>query len=178
MIRPLVAVAAVSVIIASGVGVAAITGYLPSSIAKQEPSSASAGSTAPQVQGTPQAQVAPRAAAPAKATCRNCGVVKEVKEVVVKGETTGVGAVAGGVVGAVVGNQFGHGDGRKVMTVAGAAGGALAGNEIEKHSKTSKRYDISVRMDDGTIRTVSSDTQPSWRIGDRVRVSNGLIAAL
>lgn len=169
MIRPLVAVAAVSVIIASGVGVAAMTGYLPRTEAKQESASAGATVVAP--------KPAPQVATP-RAGCRNCGVVKEVKEVVVKGETTGVGAVAGGVVGAVVGNQFGHGDGRKVMTVAGAAGGALAGNEIEKQSRTSKRYDISVRMDDGTIRTVSSDTQPAWRIGDRVRVSNGVIAAL
>lgn len=40
------------------------------------------------------------------------------------------GTVAGGVVGAVVGNQFGGGTGRTVLTGVGAAGGALAGHEL------------------------------------------------
>jgi len=41
-----------------------------------------------------------------------------------------------------------------------------------------KRYDITVRTEDGLLRIVSTDTQPAWRVGDRVRVTNGKIAAL
>jgi outer membrane lipoprotein SlyB len=81
--------------------------------------------------------------------------------------------VAGGVVGAVVGNQFGHGTGKTVMTVAGAAGGALAGNEIEKQARAKKQYNVGVRMTDGSTKTVAYEAQPTWRSGDKVRVVNG-----
>lgn len=37
--------------------------------------------------------------------------------------------LVGGLLGAVVGNQFGHGDGRRAATVAGAAVGAVIGNQ-------------------------------------------------
>jgi hypothetical protein len=32
-------------------------------------------------------------------------------------------------------------------------------------------------MDDGTTRTVNSETQPAWRIGDRVKINNGALVA-
>lgn len=40
-----------------------------------------------------------------------------------------VGTVGGGVLGGLVGNQFGKGTGKTVATVGGAAGGAYLGNE-------------------------------------------------
>jgi len=123
------------------------------------------------------ASAAQSAQAPAKPHCANCGVVADVKEVEVKGDGSGLGAVAGGVVGAVVGNQFGHGTGNTVMTVAGAAGGALADNEIEKRAKTKKRYDVAVRMADGSMKTVSFEAEPTWRSGDHVRIENGTLQA-
>jgi outer membrane lipoprotein SlyB len=95
------------------------------------------------------------------ATCADCGVVEAVRPVVRKGEGSGVGAVAGGVVGAVVGNQVGGGNGRKAMTVLGAIGGGLAGNEIEKRAKSETVYEVQVRMDDGSLRTITQGTQPA-----------------
>src|SRR5512132_282273 len=73
------------------------------------------------------------ATAPAFAACDNCGVVTNVKSVKKEGEASGGGAVLGGIVGGVVGHQIGSGRGNTVATVAGAAGGAYAGNEIEKN---------------------------------------------
>ena len=186
-LHPLLATAAVGVIVLCVVAAAAVTGILPGSSAQKAgeqgvaPAPASTAtkpaSAAPAPQHRTQVASAPQITqtAPAKPHCANCGVVQDVKEVDVKGDGSGLGAVAGGVVGAVVGNQFGHGTGNTVMTVAGAAGGALAGNEIEKRAKTHKRYDVSVRMADGSTQTVSYDTPPSWRGGDRVRVANGRI---
>jgi len=189
-IHPLVATAAVAVIILSAVAVAAVTGYLQGSNAQKAeeqaaltpPQSAPAKPAQPAAQAPAQhrtqvASAAQSAQAPAKPHCANCGVVADVKEVEVKGEGSGLGAVAGGVVGAVVGNQFGHGTGNTVMTVAGAAGGALAGNEIEKRAKTKKRYDVAVRMADGSMKTVSFEAQPTWRSGDHVRIENGTLQA-
>ena len=41
-----------------------------------------------------------------------------------------------------------------------------------------RRYDITVRTEDGLLKIVSTETRPVWRVGDRVRVLNGKIRAL
>jgi len=102
------------------------------------------------------------------AVCATCGIVESVTPVTRKGEGSGVGAVAGGVVGAVVGNQVGGGNGRKAMTVLGAIGGGLAGHEIEKRAKSETVYEVKVRMEDGSVRTLTQSTQPAP--GSRVTV--------
>jgi outer membrane lipoprotein SlyB len=154
--------AAVSVMVLSGVGVAAMTGYLPGSQAEKAPE------IAQQVAAAPAAKVA-------KATCTDCGVVVAVRQTEVKGQGTGLGAVVGGVAGAVVGNKIG--DGRDAGTLLGAAGGAVAGHQIERHARTTQRFHVDVRMTDGTVKTVTSDTAPTWRSGDRVRLQGGKLLA-
>jgi outer membrane lipoprotein SlyB len=148
--------------------------------AAQAPSSsASAASQKPA--STPPVQVAesrPAQVAESRPRCLDCGVVEAVHLVEVKGQGTGIGAVAGGVAGALLGNQFGHGNGRTVMTLAGAAGGALAGNEVEKSARTTKHWNVSVRLESGATRVVSYASQPAWRPGDHVRVVNGALESL
>ena len=51
----------------------------------------------------------------------------------------------------------------------------MAGNQIEKHARTVKSYDILIRFEDGSTRTLSQPTPPAWRAGDRVRLINGSI---
>ena len=79
--------------------------------------------------------------------------------------------------GAVIGNQIGRGHGNTAMTLLGAAGGALAGNEIEKNVKKHYSYRVTVRMDDGSFRTVSQSTAPAVEVGRRVRIANGALVA-
>ncbi len=88
---------------------------------------------------------------------------------------TGVGAVIGGVAGAAIGSQIGGGNGRNVATVAGAIGGALAGNAIEKSRNTTvqETFRVSIRMDNGSMRSYDVPAMGELRIGDRVRVENG-----
>jgi outer membrane lipoprotein SlyB len=114
------------------------------------------------VQKTSAPQVA---AAPA---CADCGVVESVRAVKRKGQASGVGAVAGGVLGAAVGNQFGKGNGRSAMTVLGAVGGGVAGHEVEKQVKSVVVHQVTVRMDDGSVRTIEQSQAP--RTGERVIV--------
>ena len=94
VIHPFVAGASVAVILLSGVGIAAVTGYLP-------------GSSTQKVEHRMQ-----------------IAVVLEVKE-------------------------------------------------VERSARSDKRYDISVRLPDGSVKTVSSEAPPALRSGDRVRVVNG-----
>lgn len=183
-LHPLVAAASVAVIVLAGVGIAAFTGVLPNSRGSAAPEEQPAASTpAPAVKeaarpahrAATEAPAHKRVATQSKPRCLDCGVVEDVRAVEEKGKGTGLGAVAGGVAGAVLGNQIGNGSGRTVMTLAGAAGGALAGNEIEKKVRTTKHWDVSVRMEDGTTHVVSLASEPAWRPGDQVRVVDGAL---
>jgi len=104
----------------------------------------------------------------AAATCANCGVVESIEAVKVQGQTNGLGAVAGGVGGALVGNRIAGSHNRTLGGVVGAVGGGLLGNAIEKHERTSTVYDVKVRMEDGSVRTVRESTSPA--VGEKVRV--------
>ena len=106
---------------------------------------------------------APVQPAPAQVAqvCQTCGVVESAVAVQRQGEVNGignsqigVGTVAGGVLGAVLGNQVGGGSGRTAATVLGAAGGAYAGNAVEKNMKKVTVYSMRIRMNDGSYRTI------------------------
>ncbi len=93
--------------------------------------------------------------------CRNCGVVQSVTVVQRQGQARGIagtqvtpGMAIGGVVGGLLGNQVGHGNGRAAATVIGAAGGAYAGNAIEKNRVRYTAYVMHIRMHDGSMRSV------------------------
>ena len=110
--------------------------------------------------------------------CVNCGVVEAVNVVETKGNGSYLGMIGGGVVGALLGSQVGHGTGKTVAEVAGAAGGAWAGNEIEKKVKTTKHYEVVVRLQNGGTQTVSYAAQPAFSVGSRVRVENGTLVQI
>lgn len=196
-LHPLLATAAVSVTVFSLVGIAAINGWLPTSkaeslpapaAAKVEPAAAEAKPVVPPAAPRPvvkkaaapthvEAAQAQAVAVPSLPACTSCGTVDNVREVSQPGQASGLGAVAGGVIGGILGNQIGGGTGNKIATVAGVAGGAYAGHQIEKSRNKTMRYEVDVRMGDGSIRTVSQDTTPAWRVGDRVRLDNGTLVA-
>lgn len=175
-IHPLMAGAAASVIVLSGVGVAALTGYLPGSRAVESVESQK--DAVAEKQALPQNETVPQkpaVARPSRRSCADCGVVVAVRESEKKGEGTGAGAVIGGVAGAVVGREIG--DGRSAGTLLGAAGGAIAGHQIERHARTTKRFHIDVRLENGTVKTVTSETPPAWKAGDRVRLQGEKLVA-
>jgi outer membrane lipoprotein SlyB len=64
-----------------------------------------------------------------------------------------------------------------VLTVLGAAGGAFAGREIEKHARGTTHWEIDVRRDDGRYETVRSEVAPPWQPGERVRLVDGRLQA-
>jgi outer membrane lipoprotein SlyB len=170
-LHPLIAGAAAGVIAVSAVAVAAIGGYLPGS--KAEPNRAAAKPAEPKA-AVPRSREKP--AARVAAACTDCGVVIGVEEKTVMGHGTGVGAVAGGVAGAVIGHEIG--DGSRAGTAVGAVVGGVAGHQIERSARSSKRYEISVRMQDGSVKVAKTDTPPTWRAGDKVRLQNGVVKPL
>lgn len=111
--------------------------------------------------------------ASAQSPCQDCGVVRSVNMQQQQGQTSGVGMVAGGVLGGVVGHQIGSGRGNTVATIAGAGLGAVAGNQVEKNTKTTTSWSVSLRMDNGTMRTFNYSSQPAVVAGDRVKLVDG-----
>jgi outer membrane lipoprotein SlyB len=110
--------------------------------------------------------------------CRDCGTVEHIREIAQEGQGSGLGAIAGGVLGGLLGSQIGNGSGRKVATVAGVVGGAYAGHNVEKNTRSSQQFEITVRLDDGSMRTITETRQAGWRTGDRVRISENHLASL
>ena len=107
--------------------------------------------------------------------CAVCGSVESVTPVErsSKAPGVGVGAVAGGVLGAVLGNQVGHGNGRTAATVLGAVGGGFAGNAIEGKIRKETVYQVSVRMEDGSRRSVELARAPP--VGSQVTVAGATL---
>ena len=221
-LHPIVAAAAVSVMVFSAVGVAAITGLIPhskGSVSEQAPIAAADTPAAPPQSmpaaapepassvttpapapvkkhvakapkhSTPPAQVAysdvpayappppPVAQAPQTYEAPKpavkpgvLGTVVSVREVEQKGDAKGIGAIGGGVAGAVLGHQVSD---KRLVTVLGAAGGALLGNQIEKTARATKHWELTVRYDDGSTQVFNSEQTPFWHEGDRVRLYEG-----
>jgi uncharacterized protein YcfJ len=198
-LHPLLAAAAFSLIVLSGVGVAALTGVLPHSRGANEPviapevqkpiehavtMPAPAGTTAAPV-AKPKARhvaraVAPRPPAPAPVAASAPlpgagGVIESVQQVEQKAENPIAGPIIGGIAGAVLGHQVGHGTGRTGATAVGAGAGILGGKVIEEKVRATKHWETTVRLDDGSTQTISSEVQPGWHAGERVRVLDGQI---
>ena len=133
------------------------------------PVATGAGSTYPQTGGS------------APVTYSGYGVVQSIDLVQqqpgtgIAGTGIGVGAIAGAVVGGILGNQVGGGVGNTAATVLGAAGGAYAGNEVEKRNQQQvNAYKFTIRMNDGSYQTLTQNTNTDVRAGDRVVIENGV----
>ena len=105
------------------------------------------------------------------------GTVQKI-EVINRGDPNNVaGTVIGGIVGGLIGSQIGGGHGKSVATIAGIAGGAYAGNQIEKRQRASQEsFRVTVRMDTGNYQTVTTDAISDLQAGDRVRVEGNSIS--
>jgi len=117
----------------------------------------------------------PRYAPPAyvPAAYTDSGRVVAIDVVRGQGHTSGGGAIAGAIVGGVLGHQVGSGRGNDVATAAGAIGGAVAGNEIEKRRNDDEYYRVTVQLRDGREASFTQPSLDGLRVGDRVRVTEG-----
>jgi outer membrane lipoprotein SlyB len=104
--------------------------------------------------------------------CSNCATVEAVN--VVQGEAGAAGTLGGAAIGGLLGNQVGSGNGRTAATVAGAVGGAMAGRSIERNAQH-PRYEVVVRYENGATQSVRYDNDPGFRVGEQVRVSDGVL---
>ena len=193
----LIWIAGIAITLFCVAGIAALMGWIPSSMggaqdaaqraAAAKPVDKPVDKPAPAAAARVRSEAPPRSAAAlpaakpvaavAPAPCAQCGVIESTRVVTVPAEGSGIGAVGGAVVGGILGHQVGGGRGRDVATVAGAVGGVIAGNEIEKRMKTGSSYEVTVRLDDGRALVLHEANPPTWRVGQKVKVESGAIVA-
>jgi len=167
-LHPLLTAAAISVTVFSAVGVATLTGLVPQSIGSHK--EAAQLQIPAEVAKPLEPAITHPVAKPVKKPVPKASAPRKIEPVVYRDFAEEPRLAQAG---AVIGNQFGHGTGKKIMTVLGAAGGAYAGREIEKQARATKRWEIEVRHDSGTQETVLSEVAPPFNAGDRVRVLDG-----
>jgi uncharacterized protein YcfJ len=169
-IHPLLAVAAVSVTLFSLVGIAAITGVLPTSQGANREASASekqadtqssraveaipsdevtgkkhsakvvqtsqaarTQQTSGQGDGTESAQRSTGVAANSQTANTQVANTQTAHKPAAQNSPVGIGV--GAVIGGVLGNQVGSGDGKTLATILGAVGGGYIGNEVAKKNQ-------------------------------------------
>ncbi len=129
---------------------------------------------------SPQQTSTPYYASSSQSNSSSHGVIESIQTPLHYSETrsTGTGAVIGGLVGALAGNQIGSGNGRTVATVAGAVGGAVVGNQVEQnnHAQGQGDYQIQVHLDNGERITIARQNVGDLKVGNRVSVINGQVS--
>jgi len=111
--------------------------------------------------------------------CLACGVIEAINVVDARKDTNNVvGTITGGVVGGVLGHQVGGGSGKDIATIAGALGGAYAGNRVQNSMGGTTEYHVVVRLESGTTQTIKLASNPLLKVGERVRLENNTVVRL
>jgi hypothetical protein len=97
--------------------------------------------------------------------CKDCGVVRSVKEI--RKEVGANGSDESKPSGLVASVPLGKGAGKARVGPSQRVGGDTVAS--------SKRWEVVVILDDGRARILSLDAQPDVQVGDKVRVDDGRI---
>ena len=68
------------------------------------------------------------------------------------GDGSATNEIIGGIIGGAIGNQFGEGDGKEVMTLAGILMGASIANDAEKAAANGKQVVVSQEVCEKKVR--------------------------
>ena len=100
------------------------------------------------------------------------GVVEQIVDTqIASNQHQGVGAVLGGLAGVGIGSLIGAGTGRDVAMVAGAIGGAIAGNDVQKkHDQPIPAQQVIVRTNSGVLVAVTQPIGPPLFVGQKVYI--------
>ncbi|MCC6171784.1 MAG: hypothetical protein IT481_07120 [Gammaproteobacteria bacterium] len=108
-------------------------------------------------------------AAAAEPSCDRCGQVTAIRTSTTTQAWTPLGSMpssADRLAPGQVNTQYNFTTGK--MVLVGAAGGAGYARRSNSYEQT--RWEVRVRMDDGSDRTITVDYEPAFREGERVRV--------
>ena len=102
------------------------------------------------------------------------GVVEHVRDVLIEGTKSRVGAGAGAIAGGAVGRAHGSSPaGKAVGGIAGAVVGGVAGAAVEEGVTRQDGLEITVRLDGGRLVAITQAADEDFQVGDRVRLIHG-----
>jgi outer membrane lipoprotein SlyB len=114
-------------------------------------------------------------AAPGTTTCDRCGKVETIRQASTQTQWAPLGSVpsvsASGSdlsPSSITAYKIGKDLSNQGQVMIGAAGGAVYQSRPNQRNAT--RWEIVVRMDDGSTRSVTQNYEPLLQVGDRVRV--------
>jgi len=140
-------------------GVAGISGVIPGWMSGKA-------SNAPQMAPTRESTRMPVQ----PSNCPLCGTVESIRTVELRSVPDAAGRAGASGAGA---GPTGQESGATTVLENVAEAIARGGHEGEKNPSKRFAYRITVRMDDGSYRTVSQSTPPALAVGDKVRVVEG-----
>ena len=145
---PLVVIAAVSAIIFSLVGIAAITGQIPvvNSTSGEPVALGGESGIKPNIMPIVEKRAFARRMEQAK-PCANCGVVDSITMNEVKGD-------------------------------GGTVDGSYADHGTEKNVNKTVTHQVKIRMDNGTYRVVLQQGQPVFQVGEKVKIIDDIVVQL
>jgi outer membrane lipoprotein SlyB len=98
------------------------------------------------------------------------GTIEQITPVnIANNQAQGLGAILGGAAGVGLGSLIGAGTGRDVAMIAGAIGGAIVGNEVQRNNtQPIPGEQIIVRTRNGVLVAVTQPVGPPLFVGQRV----------
>jgi outer membrane lipoprotein SlyB len=102
------------------------------------------------------------------------GVVESVRNVTIDKGKSGVGALGGAALGGIAaGSAIGGGNGALAAGIVGALIGGAAGDRVDQNLSNKPGLEITVRLDNGELRAITQDADEAFRPGERVRLLSG-----
>jgi hypothetical protein len=188
LLTPLIVAAAASVVAFAGIGVAAITGHLSVTQMNHNPlaglTGLSSAVAAPETKGATtavsraqKAEARNAAAKPMdfrpgnrvggkKQRCADCGVVDSIRAREVEQDAAAL----------MRASLNGDSEGDGLRTAGGTTYPAVKRSALD--SRVAVNFVVTVRMEDGTVRTIYENQRPILSIGERVRLVNGAVIPL
>jgi outer membrane lipoprotein SlyB len=101
--------------------------------------------------------------------------IEAVKPVVIEGDRTNKGALAGGLIGGAAGHTVTNSSTQPLVTAVGAVAGAIAGQMAEEKMTRAQGAEISLKMDNGEHIIIVQEVESvnEFGVGDRVKVVSG-----
>ena len=104
-------------------------------------------------------------------TLVQAGHVTDIRDVTLYGSrNSGFGATVGALLGGIAGSNVGSGLGRAVATTAGAAAGGVAGQRAGEAHRDTTISRLTVRLENGDVRTYDIESGEPFRIGEPVKI--------
>lgn len=101
------------------------------------------------------------------------GTIESVRRVAIERQQSGVGTIGGAAVGGVAASSIGGGRGSVIASILGAIAGGVAGQAIEGGVGKKEGLELTVRFENGEIRSIVQEADETFYAGDRVRVLSG-----